>query len=209
MADKQHERQDHDVQLPDLTRPEARHEASDIDIWQVGKFAIALAFLCVFSFALLFGLFKYFQSQTGGPISKYGLNVDARRLPPEPRLQSAPITDLKEMRAAEDKILHSYGWIDQQHGIVRVPIDRAIDLLAQRGLPSRPQNGPQSASNATVPTESGLGPIMNQVGGPLASQTASAATTAAPAQPAAHAPNAPPNAGAPAPGAGRGPGEAH
>ena len=76
------------------------------------------------------------------------------------------------MRAAEDKILNGYGWVDQAHGVVRVPIDRAIDMLAQRGLPSRPQNGPQSASNATVPRESGLGPIMNQVGGPLASQPA-------------------------------------
>lgn len=100
------------------------------------------------------------------------LNVDARRLPPEPRLQQAPILDLREMREAEDKILNSYGWIDQQHGIVRVPIDQAIDLLARRGLQARPQNGPQSASTAVVPHESGLGPIMNQPGGPLAPEPA-------------------------------------
>ena len=167
MADK-HEREDHEIQLPDLSRPEQRHEHSDIDVWAVGKFAVALAFLCVLSFAFLFGLFKFFQSETGGPVANGGVNVDARRLPPEPRLQSTPITDLKEMRAAEDKILNSYGWIDQQHGVVRVPIDRAIDMLAQKGLPSRPENGPQTASNATVPKESGLGPVMNQVGGPLA-----------------------------------------
>lgn len=168
MADKEHERQEHDIQLPDLDRPGVHHETSDINIWAVGKFAIVLAFLCVLSMGLLFGLFKYFQSITGGPMPKSELNVDARRLPPEPRLQQAPVTDLKEMRAAEDKILNSYGWIDQQHGIVRVPIDRAIDMLAQRGLPSRPENGPQSVSTATVPHESGLGPIMNQPGGPLA-----------------------------------------
>ena len=170
MGDKEHERQDHDIQLPDLARPEARHEASDINVWAVGKFAIALACLCLVALGLLFGLFRYFQSVTGGALPKVTsqLNVDARKLPPEPRLQQAPITDLNEMRAAEDKILNSYGWIDQAHGVVRVPIDRAIDLLAARGLPSRPQNGPQSASTATVPRESGLGPIMNQVGGPLA-----------------------------------------
>jgi hypothetical protein len=196
MADRDHERQDHDIQLPDHTRPGADHERSDIDVWAVGKFAIALAFLCVISFGLLFGLFKYFQSTTGGPMPKEELNVDARRLPPEPRLQTTPITDLKEMRAAEDKILNGYGWVDQSHGVVRVPIDRAIDMLAQRGLPSRAQNGPQTASNATVPKESGLGPVMNQDGGPLAPQTAKPSP----------APTNPPAAAA----AGEhGPGEAH
>jgi hypothetical protein len=196
MADREHERQDHDIQLPDLTRPGAEHERSDIDVWAVGKFAIALGFLCVLAFGLLFGLFKYFQSTTGGPMPKSQLNVDARSLPPPPVLQSAPIRDLMEMRAAEDKVLNGYGWVDQAHGVVRVPIDRAIDMLAQRGLPSRPQNGPQSASNATVPRESGLGPIMNQVGGPLASQSA---------KPGAAQANPPSGAAA---AAGHGPGEA-
>ena len=41
------------------------------------------------------------------------------------------------MRAEEDQILGSYGWIDRERGIVRVPIDRAITLLAQKGLPTR------------------------------------------------------------------------
>jgi hypothetical protein len=196
MADREHERQDHDIELPDLTRPGADHEHSDIDVWAVGKFAIGLAFLCVLAMGLLFGLFKYFQSTTGGPMPKEELNIDARRLPPEPRLQSAPITDLKEMRAAEDKLLNGYGWVDQAHGVVRVPIDRAIEMLAQRGLPSRAQNGPQTASNATVPKESGLGPVMNQVGGPLSPQMTKPGL--APANP---------PAGAAAAGAGQG--EAH
>jgi hypothetical protein len=75
------------------------------------------------------------------------------------------------MRAAEDKILNGYGWVDREHGVARIPIDRAIDLLAQRGLPARPQNEPQSAaSGVTVPTESGLGAKLQQPGGPLAGE---------------------------------------
>ena len=70
------------------------------------------------------------------------------------------------IRAAEDQILNSYGWVDRSKGIVRIPIDRAIDLLAKRGLPARPQAPP--VERADVPTESGLGPIMQQPGGPLA-----------------------------------------
>ena len=54
---------------------------------------------------------------------------------------------------------------------MRLPIDRAMDLIAQRGLPARQQNEPQSAAAAvTVPTASGLGSIMQQTGGPLAPQ---------------------------------------
>jgi hypothetical protein len=41
------------------------------------------------------------------------------------------------MRQDEDQILGSYGWIDRQKGIVRLPIARAIDLLSQRGLPGK------------------------------------------------------------------------
>jgi hypothetical protein len=62
---------------------------------------------------------------------------EARQLPPEPRLQISPQQDMRQMRAAEMAALHSYGWVDRQAGIVRIPIERAIELLAERGLPAR------------------------------------------------------------------------
>jgi hypothetical protein len=171
MAANRHDHHDHDRHLPDYSRPENRFEHRDVNVWAVYKFGIALALLCVVSFGLLFGLYRYFLAREGGAASQQKMNVDARDLPPLPRLQSAPIQDLREMRAAEDSILGGYGWVDQQHGVVRIPIDRAIDLLAQRGLASRPQAGPQSASaGVSVPTESGLGPKMQQPGGPLAGE---------------------------------------
>jgi hypothetical protein len=158
-------------ETPDLSRPEERFEHRDINAWAIYKFGIALALLCVLASALLFGLYRYFLARQGGPMPKEMVNVDARRLPPMPRLQSAPISDLKDMRAAEDQILTGYGWVDQQHGVVRIPIERAIDLLAQRGIASRPQNEPQSAAaDVSVPTESGLGPKVQQPGGPLAGE---------------------------------------
>src|SRR5690242_1161278 len=101
---------------PDLSRPEERFEHRDINAWAIYKFGIALSLLCVLASALLFGLYRYFLARQGGPMPQDLVNVDARRLPPMPRLQSAPITDLKDMRAAEDQILTGYGWVDQQHG---------------------------------------------------------------------------------------------
>jgi len=50
--------------------------------------------------------------------------------PPEPRLQIAPAVDLKAHRAAEDALLHGYGWVDRQAGVVHIPIERAMELTA-------------------------------------------------------------------------------
>jgi hypothetical protein len=58
-------------------------------------------------------------------------------LPPEPRLQVSAPNDLKQYQAAQGEILNSYGWVDQKAGIVRIPIDRAMDILLQKGLPVR------------------------------------------------------------------------
>jgi hypothetical protein len=54
---------------------------------------------------------------------------------PAPQLQTDPAGDLAKKRAAEDSVLNSYGWIDRQQGTVRIPIDRAMDLLATRKEP--------------------------------------------------------------------------
>lgn len=54
-------------------------------------------------------------------------------LPPEPRLQTTPFTDLDALRAEEERLLTSYGWINEPGGVAQIPIDRAIDLLVEKG----------------------------------------------------------------------------
>jgi hypothetical protein len=56
-------------------------------------------------------------------------------LPPEPRLQVNAPLDLQHWRAQEDSILTNYDWVDRNNGIVRIPIDRAMELIARRGVP--------------------------------------------------------------------------
>jgi hypothetical protein len=178
MAGNNNRHEEPEAPTPDLNRPEVGHEEKDVNVWSIIKFAVGLVLVCAASALLLFGLFRYFQARDARnePPPGEGVNVDARRLPPEPRLQDAPVLDLKQMRDAEDQILESYGWIDRQSGVVRLPIDRAIDILAQRGLPARPQREPQSAAaGVSVPTESGLGPKVQQPGGPLAGELAAGA----------------------------------
>src|SRR5262252_5389463 len=78
--------------------PEHGHEASDINVWAVGKFAFALVGVTVVSLVLLFGLMKYFQSQERPEVMK---PLDMSKNFPEPRLQTNPIPDLKTFRAEE------------------------------------------------------------------------------------------------------------
>ena len=178
MADR-HDRHDEQAEL------ESRrlgYEVRDVNAWAISRFAISLVLLCIFAVALLFGLFRYFESTYGGPMPTIALD-DARSLPPAPTLERTPVLNLERFRAAEDQVLNSYSWIDRQRGIVHVPINVAIDLLAKQGLPSR-QQAP-AVDKADTPTESGLGPIMQQPGGPLAPElNASAPVAAAPQTPA-------------------------
>ena len=114
--------------------PHIGHETTDVNVWAVGKFAIGLVVVCVVSIGLLFGLLKFFQSREETSVAN---TVEPTKLFPQPQLQKTPIPDLKAIRAEEDKLLNGYAWVDQSKGVVRIPVDRAIEVLAQRGLPTR------------------------------------------------------------------------
>jgi len=64
--------------------------------------------------------------------------VSGRELPPGPRLQVHPHMELRDYCAEQQRQVTTYGWVDQRAGIVRIPIDRAMDALLDHGLPSRP-----------------------------------------------------------------------
>jgi hypothetical protein len=65
--------------------------------------------------------------------------ANAPAIPPEPRLQESPARDMAALRARESEILNSYGWVDRDAGVARIPIDRAMDLTLHPGLrPARP-----------------------------------------------------------------------
>jgi len=96
-----------------------------------------LVLLTVVSFLLVGRLFHYFDArQTALDVPVSPLAAD-RQPPPEPHLQIAPHEDLRKLRESEEAILNSYGWVNRDAGLVRIPIDRAIELLAERGLPAR------------------------------------------------------------------------
>ncbi len=123
-----------------VEHPDVRHEPSDVNVRAIILTGIGIVILAAILYILLWLLFEALSDRQVGlhlpppPLA----DRPSGPLPPEPRLQSSPSTDLREMRAEEDAILHSYGWVDEQAGVVRIPIERAMKLLAERGLPVRP-----------------------------------------------------------------------
>jgi hypothetical protein len=84
-------------------------------------------------------LFGFLQSREARRVAPaYPLAVEQQnRLPPQPRLQTDPRQDLLNLRRQEDEILNSCGWVDKNAGIVRIPIEQAMKITLERGLPTR------------------------------------------------------------------------
>ncbi len=117
--------------------PGPRHEQSSLNIRPIVLFGLGLLVMSAIVFVSMDWLFDYFAARQAKVDVLPSPLADPRQLPPEPRLQVDPAHDLQRMRAAEDAALNSYHWIDQEKGIVSIPIDRAITVLAEKGLPAR------------------------------------------------------------------------
>jgi len=72
---------------------------------------------------------------------------------PQPRLERNERIEIKDFRLKEEQTLNSYGWVDEKAGVVRIPIERAMQLVAQRGLPTTPKAGTVPPSAVNVATE--------------------------------------------------------
>jgi hypothetical protein len=55
---------------------------------------------------------------------------------PAPRIQPDPAEELIKMKREDLGRLNDYGWIDRAAGIAHIPVERAIDILAEKGLPT-------------------------------------------------------------------------
>ena len=75
-----------------------------------------------------------------------------------------PRVELKQLHDDEDAILNSYGWVDPKKGIVRIPIDQAIDIVAQKGLPSKPSPaGGENDGYRMIPSDSSSGRTLEKI----------------------------------------------
>jgi len=125
-----------DERAGETAQPKRGYESADVSLGRLFAFGAGVVGLVIFGVVVSALAFHFFvRRQPLGPPASPFENV--RQLPPEPRLQTEAPQDLRQYRADQDKILESYGWVDQKANVVRIPVDRAMDILLQRGYPVR------------------------------------------------------------------------
>jgi hypothetical protein len=113
------------------------YEVRDVRVRVIAALVFAVAALIVGSLwglSLLLGSYEAEAKREDAPPSP----LAEREAPPGPRLQSTPNRDFAEFRAQQERRLKSYGWVDREKKIAHIPVDRAMDLVIERGLP-KPQ----------------------------------------------------------------------
>jgi hypothetical protein len=172
---------DHEPEQIDIS---AGYERSDVKSAGILVFMVALGIFVVVTAVLCYGIGKVINArmnQEDGPNNRWTKTVDVRQLgnlPNNPDLQNkvAELTqqfptprvqtddgnqDVADLHQREDLLLDNYSWVDPAHTKVRIPIERAMELVAQRGLPVAPaaQTAPlltgESAPKLQVPLTSG------------------------------------------------------
>ena len=153
---------------PDHIDASHGYERSDVRVTGIIVFLTALAIFVAVTGILCWGIgkaFNAYMNKEDGPNTKWTKDVDVQvrqlgNFPSSPELQNkvAELTqqfpaprlqtddgnqDVTDLHAREDLLLNHYTRIDGQPGKVRIPIERAMELIAQRGLQVTPpaQNG--------------------------------------------------------------------
>lgn len=147
-----------EMNIPGL-RPPAP-PSGDENVRGILRFGLWMVVSALVIYAALWGMFQYFDQQAANREKEWpaqnpllvgkkpptslavSLEETAARFP-KPQLQANAAADLVKIQAGEEEILTSYGWVDRNAGIVRMPIDRAMQMVAQRGVPVWPAPPPQ------------------------------------------------------------------
>lgn len=114
------------------------HEPKDMSVKLVMWFGLALTATLIGSHYLLEGVFGAFARWAERRDTPHPPLRADRVLPPEPRLEENSTGFLEGLRREEDRRLETYGWIDRERKILRIPIERAMDQLIRKGVPARP-----------------------------------------------------------------------
>ena len=129
---------------PAGSRP-PRHENRDINVRAVMGLGLLLLVGTVASMGLMKWMFDSLDSRENriqlAPASEISTQGPATAAD-QPRFVMFPARNLREFRQAEESYLTSYGWVDREGGVARIPVDRAMDLLVESGLPPVPPKPP-------------------------------------------------------------------
>lgn len=158
--------------------PEVHHEHKDVNVRVLLWFSVIFIVFTAVTFVALWGMYGWLAKgeREAQPQPATLVRRDAPLLPPEPRLQpfpapqqgktgvdepmtlspvtdplaNTPVADMDQMIADEAKHLASYGWLDRDQGVVRIPVSEAKKIIIARGLPVRQPVAPAPATAAPI-----------------------------------------------------------
>ncbi|HET9480825.1 MAG TPA: hypothetical protein VFP98_03645 [Candidatus Polarisedimenticolia bacterium] len=147
-------------EIPGPRGDTAAHETRDVDVRRLVWLTVVLILLIVVSLAVTLLVYNGLAARESAArprpstltVRPYGA------LPPEPRLQQNPLADLRDLRAEEDAMLQNYGWVDRERNVVRLPIEKAMEIVVDSGLPARAEPPTQGGApgNAASDSQGGL-----------------------------------------------------
>jgi hypothetical protein len=126
--------------MTDVEHNSIGHEPDTTDVRGVGVTGVAILAGIAVILAVVYGMFQYLAHHPvivspGSPLAE----TSQQQFPPPPRIEVQPAKELRDLRSYEEHILSTYGWVDKNAGIVRIPISRAMELQLERGFPVRKQ----------------------------------------------------------------------
>lgn len=140
------------------------YEHTDADVRSIVHFGIWLVVIAVATHFLLGGAFAgmvSFSNESAEP--RYPL-AEGRQppKPPAPVLQQYPDREMTAFRSADGANLQNYGWIDKAAGTVHIPIDEAIRLTLERGLPARDAGAAPTEPSGMMATDASAGRVLER-----------------------------------------------
>lgn len=141
----------------------AGFESQDLESKSITGFLVGLALVCVVVALLLRGLFGLLDANARAhqpaisplaavsnsdtrDLNRADVKAEIKKVFPEPRLEDDERGELKNILLDQEQKLNSYGWVDEKAGVARIPIERAMQLVVQRGLPVAPKAGTAPAA---------------------------------------------------------------
>jgi len=110
------------------------YETEDISAKLVARILAGFAATAIVSIAILFLMIHFFRTADRADRPALTPEQSAEIVPPGPRLQRAPYQELHDEQGAEEGKIEAYSWVGQDHKLARIPIDRAMALVAGRSL---------------------------------------------------------------------------
>jgi hypothetical protein len=183
--------------IDEMHNDDTAHEESDINIAALVWSMVVMFGVVIITAGLMYVLFwNVLEKQAQERDPKLSpLAMPATTMPktttespffgsaPEPRLMTVEPLNLLEVRAAEQQTLHGYGWVDEKAKVARVPIDEAKKLIAERGLPVRPDpiSDPRIGTRVPAAGESSSGRVITRPPAAATGTTPTPPPTPAPA----------------------------